>query len=179
MKGSSQFVGRVFIIFSFSLWISNSFAEIYKQVDKNGHVSFGNVAPSGQSKEGQYRNNKRVVRPDASPVKTVGGPAFVAADVPTYDGSITLNVRRLLQERRYESLNILLDKYQKQFEQNSLLEERLFSAYAAFDVVDGGYVSLLDAWVNQTPDIYQPYLARANYYYNKGWHERGEIGFFK
>ena len=98
----------------------------------------------------------------------------MAADVPTYDGSITLNVRRLLQERRYESLNILLDKYQKQFEQNSLLEERLFSAYAAFDVVDGGYVSLLDAWVNQTPDIYQPYLARANYYYNKGWHERGE-----
>ena len=52
MKGSSQFVGRVFIIFSFSLWISNSFAEIYKQVDKNGHVSFGNVAPSEQSKEG-------------------------------------------------------------------------------------------------------------------------------
>ena len=173
MREFSLFSGRVFIVFFFSLWISNSFAEIYKQVDKSGHVSFGNVAPAGQSKEGRYRNNKRVVRPDVSPIRTTAGPAFVAADVPAYDGSIILNVRRLLQEQRYEALNILLDKYQKQFEQNSLLEERLFSAYAAFDVVDQGYASLLDAWVNQTPDIYQPYLARANYYYNKGWHERG------
>ena len=124
MRESSLFKGRFFIVFFFSLWISNAFAEIYKQVDKNGHVSFGNIASPGQSKEGLYRNNKRIVRPDVSPVKTVGGPAFLTADVPAYDGSITLNVRRLLQEQRYESLNLLLDKYQKEFEQNSLLEER-------------------------------------------------------
>jgi len=86
---------------------------------------------------------------------------------------ITFTVRQLLIAQKFEQLNQLLEKYQSKTDIDIAFESRLSTAYAAFEVNDQSYKQLLDSWVKATPDNYQPYLARAKFFYNQGWVARG------
>ena len=85
----------------------------------------------------------------------------------------TVKIRKLLLNRSFNELNILLDDYQRKFEKDFRYEYLLYDAYDAFSVPEPAYRDLFDAWVNQYPDFYQPYLARAFYFEMMGWESRG------
>ena len=85
----------------------------------------------------------------------------------------TAGIRNFLINRDFNNLNKLLDGYQREFENDFRYEYKLYDAYDTFSFPDPAYQTLFDAWVNQYPDFYQPYLARAFYFEMMGWESRG------
>ena len=82
-------------------------------------------------------------------------------------------LRRLLTTRQYQKLNQVLQDYQDEMAKDIRQEYKVCDAYDALSWSDPSYERLLGDWVRATPKAYQPYLARANYYYNMGWESRG------
>ena len=78
-----------------------------------------------------------------------------------------------MQQKKFNDLNLILDSAQSASIINPVAEDSLFTAYASFDIEDLSYEMLFNAWVEETPDSYQSYLARAVYYYRLGWDSRG------
>lgn len=83
------------------------------------------------------------------------------------------NFRVMLQNGEYQKLNRSLEKLQNDVNKNIVNEGRLFVAYSSFEIKNADYEALFNYWVIATPDNYQPYLARASYYYAMSWLSRG------
>jgi tetratricopeptide (TPR) repeat protein len=101
---------------------------------------------------------------------------FNYSDIPTefdISGGVSLRIREMLEKRMYNDLNNLLHKYQVAAETNPLAEDMLFASYEAFRKSDPRYEGLITDWIAAFPNMYQPYLARAEYYYNTAWEARG------
>lgn len=79
----------------------------------------------------------------------------------------------MLKHEKFSTLNKSLEQFQVTADSNISEERSLFTAYRAFEIKDKKYETLFNAWVKSTPDKYQPYLARARYYYRLGWLSRG------
>ncbi len=88
--------------------------------------------------------------------------------------NITLDIRKLLENREFEALNERLEKYLGQAFQDIAHEEDLFTAYDSFGINIPDFEELLNIWAKEYPDHYQPYAARSKYYANLGWEARGE-----
>ena len=88
--------------------------------------------------------------------------------------SITLKVRALLRDKKYEELNEYLAKLQQNADIDIAAERELVTAYLVFIMEDKSLEPLFNEWVNATPDQSAPYLARAKYYYGLGWMARGD-----
>lgn len=84
-----------------------------------------------------------------------------------------LAVRRLLQARSYDTLDVVLAAYADSAVRDHRLEYRLFDAYAAFDVPVPSLEPLLTEWVRQHPASAAALLARANFLRASGWNARG------
>ncbi|MBT9099497.1 DUF4034 domain-containing protein [Methylovulum psychrotolerans] len=85
-----------------------------------------------------------------------------------------LDIRQMLVNREFAKLNAVLEAYQQAYQQNPANENALFNIYEqAFFFQDSDYGPLLDEWVQSFPDQYQPYLARACYFYRSAWQARG------
>lgn len=82
-------------------------------------------------------------------------------------------LRKMLQEEKFEQLNIILGKYQSIFEKDQSDEYKVYDAYGAFYVTVPSYEDFFKKWIDITPDKYQPYLAITQYYYAKAWESRG------
>ncbi len=91
----------------------------------------------------------------------------------TIDLSELTELRKMLDEERFEELNAVLATYQDFFEKDQSDEYKLHDAYNAFYITSPHYEYFLEKWVKATPETYQPYLAIAEYYYAKGWESRG------
>lgn len=138
------------------------FAEMYKWVDENGIMHFTDD-PSNMPR---------------SPQATSTPSQPMTSEKPTYDSQLktlfpTLTIREMLSNKDFKKLNITLSDYQKAYEKDVRNEDNLLDAYVAFSVNDAYYEGLLNEWVKSYPDSYQPYLARASYFYNLGWKSRG------
>lgn len=70
-------------------------------------------------------------------------------------------------------MHAILEGYQKAAALDPAKEADLFTAYNAFAIADESYESPLNAWVHASSKKYQPYAARAEYYYGMGWASRG------
>ncbi len=95
------------------------------------------------------------------------------SQLPLYETSIIVKCRRLLREENYEELNALLVRLEEDTERDIANEERLFLAYTAFDEAVVEYEDHFSRWLLETPKNYQPYLARAEFYYDMAWKARG------
>ncbi len=85
-----------------------------------------------------------------------------------------LVIRNMLLNKDFEKLNTALEGYQKAYEQDIANEDKLLDVYLqAFIFKESSSKALLDEWVKSFPNNYQPYLARASYYFNMGWKARG------
>lgn len=82
-------------------------------------------------------------------------------------------LRDYFENQQFGTLNSILEDYQNGFEINSDDEYKVYDAFRVFAGTLPIYEDLLNSWVNYSPERYAPYLARANYYYVKGWESRG------
>jgi len=83
------------------------------------------------------------------------------------------NFRVMLQNGEFSKLNRLLDQLQNDAYEDVTNEAQLFLAYESFEIKNADYEVLFNNWIIVTPDQYQPYLARASYYYAMSWLSRG------
>ena len=84
-----------------------------------------------------------------------------------------VELRKMLQNEQLEELNVILDENQNLFEKDPRNEYKVHDAYRAFDLTVPSYEDFFKKWINTSPDKYQPYLAIAQYYYARGWENRG------
>ncbi|HEY5021780.1 MAG TPA: DUF4034 domain-containing protein [Gemmatimonadaceae bacterium] len=88
-----------------------------------------------------------------------------------------LAVRRLLLARSYDALDRVLSAYADSVVRDYRLENRLFDAYAAFDVAIPSFEPLLNEWVHQRPTSAAALIARGTFFMASGWHARDDDTF--
>jgi tetratricopeptide (TPR) repeat protein len=79
----------------------------------------------------------------------------------------------LFQHQLYKPLTAKLEEWQNLFEQDFRNEENVVSAFEVFFVANRSYEQMINAWIEQFPNSFAPYIARAEYYHACGWHARG------
>ncbi len=131
-------------------------AEIYRWVDENGNPHFSD-RPHPQ---------KHIPIPSQHPLPS-------QRDIDKPSNIVTLQIRQLLLSKQFDTLSKQLHRYQLDFEQDVEKEDQLIHAYQAFQWKAPELESLLNLWIKQQPGNYQGYLARASYYYLRGWEARG------
>ncbi|MGD8780760.1 MAG: tetratricopeptide repeat protein [Ignavibacteria bacterium] len=81
--------------------------------------------------------------------------------------------RKLFLQRNFKTLNEKLNSYQEKFEEDFNNEDMLFDAFNSFEITLPLYKNVFEEWIEFSPSDYQPYLARAFYYFALGWQSRG------
>lgn len=165
---------RIILVGLFCIPLQNAFAEIYKWVDENGHVQFSDRAPP--SKKSVTATKSKPKKPIVKSHNTVSStllPQGYRSSQLTYTGSLRLKIRQLLLNKQFDELNRVLLGYQKAVEINIAEEEKLFTAYDAFDIKNTSYEAFLNTWIQSTPGSYPAYLARAKYYFRQAMDSRG------
>lgn len=148
-------IGVIFVIILY-------FAVINKHAGENG-VMFSTDGSSSMSR---------------SPQSFPAQPRPMTSNKPAYDAQLkalfpVITIREMLSNKDFNTLNITLSDYQKAYERDVRKEDDLLDAYFSFSVNDSYYEALLNEWVKSHADSYQPYLARASYFYNLGRESRG------
>lgn len=92
---------------------------------------------------------------------------------PTLTSEERKNLRALFEKRQFDSLNRAASGIQLAFEHDPSFEYKVCDFYDIFGTSLPEYEELLNAWVAHSPAHFAPYLARAEYYYYKGWESRG------
>jgi len=159
---------RIVLFFLCCVLAQPAFGKIYQWVDKNGSKQFTSYPPPVESTLVQGGNVSSGLA--ALHYFTYSS---VPAEYATSNG-VYLRTRKMLERGRYNDLNRMLHKYQMFSEMDPTAENILFESYDAFRKNDSTYEGLLTDWVKATPETYQPYLARAAYYFGAGWNARGE-----
>ena len=87
--------------------------------------------------------------------------------------SITIKVRNLLVAMKYDDLEKYLKDIDETYKKDTTKESLLFTVYNTFRIDDEGYLKFFTKWLEAIPNSYNAHLARAIYYYDMGWLERG------
>ena len=85
-------------------------------------------------------------------------------------------LRELFESGQFESLNLIYENYQQAFEDDFNNEYKVEDALRIFDETLPSYEALFADWMLNSPEHFAPYLARAHYYYAKGWESWGYGG---
>ena len=152
------------------VYVQASGAQIYKKIDENGKVHFSDqpFPKEHEATDAKLKNTSSVDSLRQSRVaETVSKRVFI------YSDSLTFKIRELLRKKKFIELNKLLRTFHLDASRDIESESQLFLAYRAFDISSPAYEALLTEWVEATPMDYQPYLARAEYFYRFGWFYRG------
>lgn len=107
---------------------------------------------------------------------SVAPPSFRVCGTlkPTLSIQDCQDVRELFEKRQFDSLNKTAAEIQRAFEQDPSYEYKVVDFYGTFDSTLPEYETLLNEWVAHSPSHVAPYLARAEYYYYKGFESRGQ-----
>ena len=160
---------NIVILFSF-LIVNTSYAQIYKWTDEHGRTQFSDK-PHPDAKEVNVKGGPGKKQIASAPTQTKVVTARSGNTV--FPDSVIPRLRTLLEHKKFKQLNKDLHQLQLAYESNDLNEPPLFTAYDAFSISHKKFQPLFDSWVTTTPKAYQPYLARAKYYYDLGWSARG------
>ena len=82
-------------------------------------------------------------------------------------------LRVLFENRQFESLNLIYENAQQDFEDDFNNEYKLEDAFRIFHATVPSYEALFEDWIANSPDHFAPYLARAHYYFARGWESWG------
>lgn len=159
-------------------------AKIYQQVDENGRIQYSDkpfpsksrAAGSGSSGTSKPKLQQSI---DERLLKYQKPSIIKKVEINTssrFSGlpdSIVLKLRSLLEQRKFKELNRVLELFRRQVETDIVQEEKLFTAYSAFDIASPEYETIISEWIQLYPGSYQPYLARSTLYVAMGWHARG------
>jgi tetratricopeptide (TPR) repeat protein len=122
------------------------YKEIIAQV-KNSGQEFAEVAP-----------------PAIPPVQTAK-PELSAAEMQ--------EIIDLFEDRQFARLNSILTQIQTEFAADPTYEWKIVQSFNLFSDPYLSYRPLFDAWVEQYPQHFAPYLARGRFFSSVGWDMRG------
>jgi len=101
----------------------------------------------------------------------VGSVSIPGINKRRYFNTISIDeivaLREMLEEKRFEELNEILEKYQKAFEKDPTDEYKVYDAYNAFYYLGPSYEKNITEWKDSFPHDYKPHLAMAQYHYGK------------
>lgn len=106
---------------------------------------------------------------------TVKPPSFRVWETakPTFSLQDLRALRDYFETRQFALLTRTATEVQAAFERDPSFEYQIYDFYHLFDTLRPEYETLLNAWVAYAPKHFAPYLARARYYYARGWASRG------
>jgi tetratricopeptide (TPR) repeat protein len=78
-----------------------------------------------------------------------------------------------LKEAKFEFLNKKIESIYNSSYEDLMYEVEIDLALDVFERSDPALEKHFNAWVEQSPREWQPYLARGSYYFSCGWQERG------
>ena len=85
-------------------------------------------------------------------------------------------LRELFENRQFEPLNVIYENYQQDLQADFNKEYQFEDAFRIFQTTLPFYEELLAAWILDSPGHFAPFLARAHYYFAKGWEIWGQGG---
>ncbi|ABV35462.1 hypothetical protein Ssed_0851 [Shewanella sediminis HAW-EB3] len=159
--------------FLLGLYLPSALAQVYKWVDEDGVVHFSDKPPVEQPKETDSPSNQSKHISESRAAERLVSKSTRWFQSMSQSQGITLTIRQLLRQRKYEYLNIVLEDLQSASELSYDKELELFTAYKAFRLDSNAYISLLDEWITYDPSQYYGYLAKAEYFYGAAWRARG------
>jgi tetratricopeptide (TPR) repeat protein len=151
-------------------------AKMYQWVDDKGRTHFSDKPPASilekpsatkttahvPTKSKSNNSGKGSGRSSSSPLNNSGNQPL-----------LILEMRNLLEQKKYQELNSLLELARISALEDVGTEEHLINLYQSFGLTTEAFGLLLNAWVNAYPASYQPFLARAHYFQTMGWYARG------
>ncbi|MDO3383752.1 DUF4124 domain-containing protein [Gilvimarinus algae] len=152
-------------------------AQLYQWKDEHGRTHYSDKPPPGQATEAPAAESAPAPEPAAAPIQSpssVRQPLNVddvAYSRPAYSDALAL--RHLFIQREFAALNDALELRLREVQSDIVRELTLRAAYDIFAVTSAETETLLNQWIEAFPKSYQPYLARAIYYEQRGWSERG------
>lgn len=156
------------------IFFQPSYAKIYKWTDDKGRTHFSDK-PSSTT---HSNANKNSAPKQKTNIKKYNSDKYQNlknnnTKLQLYPNNLIINLRSLLKQKKYKELNNILHQHQMAYEKDYSFEDQLFWAYDAFESKDRKFIVFLNNWIKSTPKSYQPYLARAKYFYRQGWLSRG------
>jgi len=159
------------LILSTLLFSSSAYPEIYKWVDENGRTHFSD-------KPNQNAKLKTTAK-DLKKTKT-NRQAATQSLLPNNEKIITkiengyrIKAQNLFLQSKFPELNTLLSNIENSYKTNEISEHQYISAFSAFDIEGTDIETILNSWLKTSPSIYQPYLAKGIFEFEKGWDIRG------
>ncbi len=150
------------VLLSFLLAISSiAQAKIYKWVDENGKTHFSDKPPENSDNTVVLKTNKSLIKKQLS------------SDNTTAVEEGLIEIRELFIKSEFLTVSAILDNLQKQAVNDLSKENKLLSAYNAFGLNNVSHLAKFKEWIQISPNSYQPYLARAQFYHLLGWKMRG------
>jgi tetratricopeptide (TPR) repeat protein len=106
---------------------------------------------------------------------TKASPNLPVSRAPTESISIEDidNLHKRLKGKQFETLNTILEGYQKAYETDCKDEFKVYDAFRAFALSEPSNEEYFNQWIAATPYVYFPYLAAAEFYYKQAWDSRG------
>jgi tetratricopeptide (TPR) repeat protein len=151
-------------------------AKMYQWVDDKGRTHFSDKPPASilekpsatkttahvPTKSKSNNSGKGSGRSSSSPLNNSGNQPL-----------LILEMRNLLEQKKYQELNSLLELARISALEDVGTEEHLINLYQSFGLTTEAFGKSLNEWVNAYPASYQPFLARAHYFQTMGWYARG------
>jgi tetratricopeptide (TPR) repeat protein len=125
----------------------------------------------GCSSSGEDRTTAPVLPPAKKSVLGAGGT--IAKPQVNPNLLLKRRVLNLLHQDKFTELDALLESFQRDFEKDFRKEMILEEAFGAFSAYDPAMESRLHKWVQQFPQSYSAFLARASYFLSRAWASRG------
>lgn len=141
-------------------------AKMYQWVDDKGRTHFSDKPPASiLEKQSGSKSPARIAKKNTTKTNN--------STQPKNQPLLILKMRKLLAQKKYQTLNTLLESAQVSALKDVSTEENLMDLYQSFGLTTEAFGQSLNAWVNAYPASYQPFLARAHYFQSMGWHARG------
>ena len=85
-------------------------------------------------------------------------------------------LRERFENREFESLNLIFEQYRQDLQDDFNNEYGFKDAFRIFHTTLPSYEGRFEDWIENSPAHFAPYLARAHYYFAKGWEAWGPGG---
>lgn len=127
-------------------------------------TTLGMVYFGASQKVGAQTLYRTTTAPPAHPAASFGGASLNATECA--------QLRALFDKGDFDALDKALGDMKAANDADPSKERRLSEAFSLF--TEQKDLKQLDAWVEHSPDAYQPYLARAEFHIEESWRKRGE-----
>ncbi|WP_444995833.1 tetratricopeptide repeat protein [Aliikangiella sp. IMCC44359] len=139
------------------LFLPSLDAQVYKWVDESGKIHYSDKPPKKE--------------------KTTQLTSIPSANSNQYGVTLgsekTLKLKRLFKQKAFKQLNVELEQLHNEIKSDIRKEYQVLKIYTAFEFADIKLKPVFDLWIKESPNAFQPYLARAYFYHRLGWNSRG------